>query len=260
MRIDLAEFRVWKSRDRRPETLAGAVITDVTRAGKHTLVATDRGVLVISYGRAGWARWHGDGSDDGDGGDTDGQRDEPPVVATLETDRDGPVHFTEAADWLSFSLALVEDAHTLPAIAALGPDPARSDYTRADFDGVVVGRRKQLKALLQEQKSFAGVGNAYSDEILHIAGLSPLAQASTLTEDERDRLYDALRSVLHDAVTARATVPIAHQKAAKTAAMRVHGRAHEACPVCGGVIHDVPGSRGGAQYCPGCQTSGVPLT
>lgn len=91
VRIDLAEFRVWKSRDRRPETLAGAVITDVTRAGKHTLVATDRGVLVISYGRAGWARWPGDGSDDGDGGDTDGQRDEPPVVATLETDRDGPI-------------------------------------------------------------------------------------------------------------------------------------------------------------------------
>jgi formamidopyrimidine-DNA glycosylase len=127
------------------------------------------------------------------------------------------------------------------------------------LDRIVVGRRKRLKALLQEQESLAGIGNAYSDEILFAARLSPLVQAVALDEGERAALYAAIRDVLGSAVEARRDVPPAELKAAKVAAMAVHGRAGEACPDCGGTVLDVPGSKGGAQYCPERQTGGVPL-
>ncbi len=105
------------------------------------------------------------------------------------------------------------------------------------------GRRKQLKALLQEQETLAGIGNAYSDEILFAARLPPTAHASALTDAEVTRLYDALHDTLATAVAERRGVPIAQQKAAKVAAMKVHGRTGEPCPGCGGVVEDIPEPR-----------------
>jgi formamidopyrimidine-DNA glycosylase len=147
----------------------------------------------------------------------------------------------------------------VPAIAKLGPDPADPQFSRSDFDHAVAGRRKQVKAVLQEQESLAGIGNAYSDEILHTARISPIVHPSALTDDELDRLFAATTSVIVDAMAARRGIPIDELKAAKVAAMRVHGRAGEACPVCGDTIRDFSFASTTAQYCPTDQTGGALL-
>jgi formamidopyrimidine-DNA glycosylase len=172
---------------------------------------------------------------------------------------DATMAVTDAGTWVSLGLFVVDDAREVPAIAKLGPDPADPSFTRDVFEAALGGRRKQIKAILQEQESIAGIGNAYSDEILHLARISPVAHAATLTEDERARLYDATVSTVRDAIAARQGVPIDELKAAKVAAMRVHGRSGEACPVCGGTIRDVTFSGASAQYCPTCQTDGEAL-
>ena len=155
--------------------------------------------------------------------------------------------------------SVVGAASEVAGVAKLGPDPIDPAYTRERLDAVLAGRRKQLKALLQEQETLSGIGGAYSDEILHAAKISPVVHAADLDDDERARLFAAMRTVLTEAVEARRGIPLSQQKAAKVAAMRVHGRTGEACPVCGGTVLDVPGSKGSAQYCPVCQTGGVPL-
>jgi formamidopyrimidine-DNA glycosylase len=243
--VELEEFRALKTRARPLDTLVGATITGVRRYGKHVDLATDRGHLVISFGRAGWALL-----DDA----SDAAR-----LASIRFDDDAVLTVTDAGSWLSLGLSVVDDPQEVSSIAKLGPDPLDPAYTAGQFDAALGGRRKQLKALLQEQESLSGIGGAYSDEILHAAKLSPVARAADLTAEERARLFRAVTEVLRDAVTARRGIPLSQQKAAKVAAMRVHGRTDQWCPVCGGVVRDVPGSKGAAQYCATCQTGGVPL-
>jgi formamidopyrimidine-DNA glycosylase len=252
--VSVEEFRAVKTRARPLDELVGATVTGVERHGKHLALRTDRASLVVSLGRAGWARWRAAGEAQPVTADAGA-----PEIATLEFDGGATLSFTDAGDWLSLGLSVVDDPREVSAIAGLGPDPISEAFTPDVLDGIVAGRRKQLKALLQEQETLAGIGNAYSDEILHTARLSPVMHAATLDADERARLYTGIREVLGSAFAARRGVPIAEQKAAKVASMRVHGRTGEPCPVCGGTILDLPKSHGGAQYCPTCQTGGTPL-
>ena len=156
----------------------------------------------------------------------------------------------------SAALWIVAESSDVAGIAKLGPDPADPVFSQADVDAVTVGRRKQLKAVLQEQESFAGIGNAYSDEILFAARLAPTVPAAQLDGDERSRLYEAMTAQIRGAIAARRGIPIADLKAAKVASMRVHGRAGQTCPRCGGEIVDFTFSGTTAQYCPVCQTAG----
>jgi formamidopyrimidine-DNA glycosylase len=103
------------------------------------------------------------------------------------------------------------------------------------------------------------VGNAYSDEILHVAKMSPFAMASGLDDAAVDRLYLALRSTLAGAVAAASGKPAAELKDAKRSGMRVHGRTGQACPVCGDVVREVSFADSSLQYCATCQTGGKPL-
>ena len=144
-------------------------------------------------------------------------------------------------------------------IATLGPDPLADDFTQEVFAGILQGRRTQVKGLLRDQSVIAGVGNAYSDEILHAARLSPFALAASLTPEQVEELYVALRTTLEAAVMAAEGKPAAELKDAKRAGMNVHGRTGEACPVCGGVVHEVSFADTSLQYCPTCQTGGKPL-
>ncbi|MFG6445233.1 DNA-formamidopyrimidine glycosylase family protein [Microbacterium sp. P07] len=243
--VELEEFRALKTRARPLDELVGATVTAVRRHGKHVEIATDRASLVISFGRAGWALLDEDS--------------DAAVLAQLRFDSGSVLTVTDAGSFLSLGLSVVSDAGEVSSIAKLGPDPLDPAYTREQFEAALGARRKQLRALVQEQESMAGIGGAYSDEILHLAKLSPVVHAADLSADDRDRLFAAVVSVLTDAAAARRGIPLSQQKAAKVAAMRVHGRAGEACPVCGGTVLDVPGSKGSAQYCPQCQTGGVPL-
>ncbi len=242
--LDLEEYGALKTRGRPGDELAAAAVIGVSRRGKYLVLETTTATLVVGFGRAGWMRWVDPRRPVDAGG--------PPTIARLVFD-DGAFEITDAGNWLSLGIWLVDDADDVPAIARLGQDPAAPDFTDDDLDRVLLGRRKQLRALLQEQESLAGIGGAYSDEILHRAGLAPLRHAATLDARERARLFDAVRAVLDEAFAARAGVAIDRLKAEKVASMRVHGRAGQTCPVCGGVIADLPGAKGAAQYCPGCQ-------
>jgi len=250
--VELDEFRALKTRNRPLNELAGRTISGVRRHGKHLAVATDDPTLVVSFGRAGWMRWLPADAASEDDPDAAPATEAAPI-GRLTLDDGSAFVLTDAGSWLSFGLSVVDDGAEVAAIAKLGPDPLDDDFSLADLDAVVTGRHKQLKAVLQEQESLAGIGNAYSDEILHVARLSPLVHASALDEGERARLFAAIREVLAGALAARLGLPIAELKAAKVAAMRVHGRTGAPCPVCGTLVEDIAGSKGAAQYCPGCQ-------
>lgn len=251
--VDVLEYRVVKTRTRPPADLVGAVITGAARYGKHLDLAADGRHLGIALGRHGWVRWTEPGAQPVGGADL------PPALASLGLDDGSLIEFTDAGTWVSLGLSVVDSPGDVAAVAKLGPDPADPAFEQSALDAVVVGRRKQLKAVLQEQESLAGIGNAYSDEILHRAKLSPLVQAAALSAQERERLCDATTGVIREAIAARRGIPIDQLKAAKVAAMRVHGRGGEPCPVCGDEIRDLAVGGTTAQYCPTCQSGGVLL-
>ena len=250
---DVLEFRVVKTRTAPPSSIVGRTITGAARHGKHIELVLDEGSLIVSLGRHGWMRWV-----DTDGAEPPGP-DAPPALAAFELSGGKTLQVTDAGTWVSVGLFVVGDAFEVPAVAKLGPDPADPAFSSADFDVALGGRRKQVKAILQEQESLAGIGNAYSDEILHLARVSPVAHAGALDNSESDRLFEATVSTVRGAIEARRGVPIDRLKAEKVAAMRVHGRTGEACPVCGDTVRDLAFSGTTAQYCPTCQNGGAPL-
>ena len=244
---ELVEFRALKTRPRPLDELVDRRIAAVGRRGKHLDIALDEDHLVVSLGRHGWARWSEPGEPPEDQAD-------PPTLASLAFDDGGLLEFTDAGSWVSLGLSVVDEPGDVSAVAKLGPDPADPAFAREDFDRAVRGRRKQVKALLQEQDSLAGIGNAYSDEILYAARISPVAHASALDDAALDRLFTATVDTVREAVAARRGIPIDRLKEAKTAAMHVHGRTGEPCPECGGVVEDYRTGGTVAQYCPACQT------
>jgi formamidopyrimidine-DNA glycosylase len=252
--VDVLEFRTIKTRAAPPSSIAGRTITGARRHGKHVEISLDGPSLVVSLGRHGWMRWLDDSAQE-----MEPSADAPPALATFELSGGRNLQVTDAGTWVSLGLLVVDDPHAVPAIAKLGPDPADPGFTRADFDAALDGRRKQIKSILQEQESLAGIGNAYSDEILHLAKLSPVRHAVALDDAEADRLFDASITTVRGAIAARRGIPIDQLKAAKVESMRVHGRTGEACPVCGDTILDLTFAGTSAQYCPTCQNGGVPL-
>jgi formamidopyrimidine-DNA glycosylase len=147
----------------------------------------------------------------------------------------------------------------VPGIARLGPDPTAPDFSLDDFAAILAGRRTQVKGLLRDQSVFAGVGNAYSDEILHNARMSPYALAAKLTPDDVERLYRALRDTLAEAMAAASGKRPDELKDNKRTHMQVHGRTGQPCPVCGDTVREVIFADSTFQYCPTCQTGGKPL-
>ena len=254
--VDVLEFRTVKTRATPPASIIGRTITGARRHGKHVELLLDEASLVVSLGRHGWMRWLDAAPDDEP---APLSVDAPPALANFELSGDRGLEVTDAGSWVSLGLFVVGDAADVPAIAKLGPDPADAAFTRDQFDSALGGRRKQIKAILQEQESLAGIGNAYSDEILHLAKVSPVSHAAALDDAEADRLFDATLTTVRGAIEARLGVPIDQLKAHKVAAMRVHGRTGEACPVCGDTIRDLTFSGTSAQYCPTCQNKGMPL-
>lgn len=250
--VDVLEFRIVKTRARPLDSVVGQRVADVVRHGKHLAFELNAAELVVSLGRHGWARWIEPGAE---GVATSAA----PALASIAFDDGGVLEWTDAGSWVSLGVHVVDRASEVPAIAKLGADPASPSFARADFDSVVRGRRKQIKAILQEQESLAGIGNAYSDEILHTARVSPVAHASTLEPASLDRLFDATVTTVRAAIDAQHGVPIDGLKAAKVAAMRVHGRAGSSCPVCGDAVRTFAFASTTAEYCPTCQTDGVVL-
>lgn len=147
----------------------------------------------------------------------------------------------------------------MPGIAALGPDPLDDSFTVEVLKGIVGGSRTQIKGLLRDQKIIAGIGNAYSDEVLHAAKMSPFKIASSLTDEQVAGLYEAIVTTLREAVERARGVAAQDLKAEKKSGLRVHNRAGQPCDVCGDTIREVSFADSSLQYCPTCQTGGKPL-
>jgi formamidopyrimidine-DNA glycosylase len=166
---------------------------------------------------------------------------------------------TEAGTRKRLAVYLVEEPAQVPGIASLGPDPLADSFTAETLAGLLAGRRTQIKGVLRDQKIIAGIGNAYSDEVLHAARMSPFKLAASLTPDEVGGLYTAMRGSLKEAVARSAGMAAGELKAEKKAGLRVHGRAGQPCPVCGDTVREVSFADSALQYCPTCQTGGKPL-
>ncbi len=241
----------------RPElsALRGQRITDIQRHGKFLdLVTAPDGLhLVMHLARAGWLRWREDLPT------APPRPSKAPLAFRLRfTDGTG-FDLTEAGTRKRLAVYLVADPAEVPGVASLGPDPLSGFFTEEVLAGLLAGRRTQIKGVLRDQKIIAGIGNAYSDEVLHAAKMSPFKLASSFTSDEITTLYTAIQESLREAVARSAGLAAGDLKAEKKAGLRVHGRTGEPCPVCGDTVREVSFADSSLQYCPTCQTGGKPL-
>jgi len=251
--VELGSISVLKTFNPPPQALAGVPVDGVLRHGKFIDLDCDGTHLVFHLARAGWLRWS-------DTMPTTVLRPGKSPIALRVRFSDGSgFDLTEAGTKKRLAAYIVNDPSEVPGIASLGPDPLGPEFTRDVFAGLLRDRRAQIKGLLRDQSVVAGVGNAYSDEVLHVAKMSPFAMAANLDDAAVDRLYAALRDTLSAAVVAASGKPAAELKDAKRAGMRVHGRTGETCPECGDVVREVSFADSSLQYCATCQTGGKPL-
>jgi formamidopyrimidine-DNA glycosylase len=252
-RVQLASYAALKTVDPSLDSLVGEPVRGVSRHGKFIDIAIGDAHLVVHLARAGWLRW----SDAVSSAVIKPGRS-PIALRVVLSDGSG-FDLTEAGSKKSLSISVVHDPRDVPGVARLGPNPLDQAFTRADFGRALAGRRTQIKGLLRDQGVFAGIGNAYSDEILHAAHLSPVAIAATLPEATVDELFAAVRSTLERAIAEASGRPPAELKDAKRSRLAVHGRTGEACPVCGDTVREVRFADSSLQYCPTCQTGGKVL-
>ncbi|MFD7234623.1 Fpg/Nei family DNA glycosylase [Streptomyces syringium] len=233
----------------------GRTVAGVRRHGKFLDLVTDGPHLVFHLARAGWLRWR------------DPLPDAPPRPGkgplALRVRLAGPggdgFDLTEAGTQKRLAVYCVRDVAEVPGIARLGPDPLAPEFTLEVFAGLLRAERRQLKGVLRDQSVIAGIGNAYSDEILHAARMSPFKLAASLTEEETAALYAALGATLRDALERSRGHAAGELKAEKKSGLRVHGRTGQPCPVCQDTIREVSYRDSSLQYCPTCQTGGKPL-
>ncbi|MFH9984752.1 Fpg/Nei family DNA glycosylase [Streptomyces luteogriseus] len=234
--------------------LEGREVTAVRRYGKFLDVRTADGPhLVTHLARAGWLHWK-DRLPDGPPRPGKG-----PLALRVALETGAGFDLTEAGTQKRLAVYVVTGPQEVPGVARLGPDPLAGDFDERRLAELLAGERRQLKGALRDQSLIAGVGNAYSDEILHAAKMSPFKLAASLSEEETARLYAALRDTLTEAVERSRGVAAGRLKAEKKSGLRVHGRTGEPCPVCGDTIREVSFADSSLQYCPTCQTGGKPL-
>ncbi|MFD9595548.1 Fpg/Nei family DNA glycosylase [Kitasatospora sp. NPDC059973] len=255
-RVQPVAISALKTYDPPVTALEGRTVGPVTRHGKFLDIEAGGLHLVVHLARAGWLRWK------------DSLPAEPPRPGgknplALRVRLEGPdgdgFDLTEAGTKKGLAVYVVTDPAAVPGVARLGPDPLDPGFTLADFTALLSGERRRLKGVLRDQGVLAGVGNAYSDEVLHAARMSPYKLASSLTEDETVRLFEALGATLRDAVERSRGLAAGDLKAEKKLGLRVHGRTGQPCPVCGDTVREVSFADSSLQYCPTCQTGGKPL-
>lgn len=251
--VELGSIAVLKTFDPPPDALVGTMVDGVHRHGKFVDIDCGGLHLIFHLARAGWLRWSEKAPA------TRLRPGRSPIALRVRFSDDSGFDLTEAGTKKGLAAYLVADPALVPGIASLGPDPLAPGFDVAALAGILADRRKQLKGLLRDQSVLAGVGNAYSDEILHAAKMSPFAVAGSLDEEAVQRLYDAMLRTLHRAVAAASGKPAAELKDAKRAGMAVHGRTGQECPVCGDVVREVSFADSSLQYCATCQTGGKPL-
>jgi formamidopyrimidine-DNA glycosylase len=253
-RVDVLAISALKTYDPPVTSLGGLTVTGVARHGKFIDLDVDGLHLVVHLARAGWLRWREElpAKPARPGGKN-------PLALRVHLDDGSGFDLTEAGTKKGLAVYVVRDPQEVPGVATLGPDPLDEAFTADTLRGIVQGKRTQIKGLLRDQKIIAGIGNAYSDEVLHVARMSPFKIASSLTEEDIATLHEAIVGTLRGAVERSRGVAAQDLKGEKKTGLRVHARTGEKCPVCGDTIREVSFADSSLQYCPTCQTGGKPL-
>ncbi len=253
-RVDVAALSVLKTFDPPTTALHGHEVTGANRWGKYLGLAVGDLHLITHLSRAGWLRW----SDQLAATPLKPGKGPIGLRVHLGTPGEAPgFDLTEAGTQKRLAVWLVDDPAKVPGIAALGPDAL--ELSRDGLAEVLAAQGGRIKTVITDQKAIAGIGNAYSDEILHVAKLSPFATANKLTDAQLAALHDAMISVLTDAVSRSVGQGAATLKGEKRSGLRVHARTGLPCPVCGDTVREVSFADKSFQYCPTCQTGGKVL-
>ena len=249
--------------------LAGLELTGATRHGKFLDLAvcgwgdgtaggsgdgTVGGLhLVVHLARAGWLHWR-------ESLPTGMPRmGKGPLGMRVHLDDGSGFDLTEQGTQKRLAVYLVKDPAEVPGVARLGIDVLDPAFTVDVLAGLLEGQRGQVKGLLTDQSVLAGVGNAYSDEVLWEVGLSPFTPGTSLTADDVARLHAALVGTIREAVGRAEGLAAGRLKAEKKSGLNVHGRTGLPCPRCGDTVREVSFATKSLQYCPTCQTGGKPL-
>ena len=252
-RVDVAGIEVLKTYDPPVTALAGMTVDAVARHGKFLDLDVGGLHLVFHLARAGWLRWRDELPS------TPLKPGKGPLGLRVHLSGGGGFDLTEQGTRKRLAVHVVRDPLEVPGVARLGLDPLSPEFTAEWLSALLAADRTQVKGVLRDQSKIAGIGNAYSDEVLHVAKLSPFKPAANLTEEEVARLHAAIVDTLRDAVARSSGLPTTELKDAKRVGMRVHGRTGEACPECGDVVREVSFADSSLQYCATCQTGGKPL-
>ncbi|MCV7440937.1 Fpg/Nei family DNA glycosylase [Mycobacterium paraense] len=253
-RVDVGALSVLKTFDPPTTALHGQPVTGAQRWGKYLGLQAGPLFLIAHLSRAGWLRW------------SDKLAPAPlrpgkgPIALRVHLGTPGEApgfDLTEAGTQKRLAVWLVDDPQLVPGIAALGPDAL--ELSPEDLAGLLAGNGGRIKTVITDQKVIAGIGNAYSDEILHVAKISPFATAGKLSAEQLTALHDAMISVLTDAVSRSVGQGAAMLKGEKRSGLRVHARTGLPCPVCGDTVREVSFADKSFQYCPTCQTGGKVL-
>ncbi len=256
-RVDVASIQALKTFDPPVTALVNLVVAGIGRRGKFLDVMVDapgtaatRFHLVLHLARAGWIRW----AERADAGPVRSGRG--PLALRLVFDDQSSWSVTEQGTKKRLAVYAVRELNDVPGIQRLGVDPLGAEFTHDRWQEIAGATSVRVKKLLVDQSAIAGIGNAYSDEILHAARVSPFATARNLDALRLDRLYNAIGSVLRAAVANAQGLAAGELKAGKKLTLRVHGKDGEACPVCGDAVRSVHFADSSFQYCPTCQTGG----
>ena len=248
----VAHIAALKTFDPSIDQLEGRTIARVTRRGKYLQFDTDGIWLVLHLARGGWIKWLDEVPS------TPIKPTKSPLALRIALDNKSGFDVTEMGTEKRLAVWVVRDPQDIEFVSSLGPEAFDLDEER--LGALLEGAGGvQLKGALTDQRLIAGIGNAYSDEILHAARLSPFKKANKLTPDELTRLTTSIHDILSDAVERSRDLPAAGLKAEKRSGMRVHARTGEKCPVCGDVVREVSFATKSLQYCATCQTDGKPL-
>ncbi|GAB1643984.1 Fpg/Nei family DNA glycosylase [Krasilnikovia sp. MM14-A1259] len=252
-RFEVSSFSALKTYDPAPSAVAGLAVTGAGRHGKFLDVHLgDEIHLVVHLARAGWLHYR-----DAFKSAAPLKPGSGPIALRVRLDDGSGFDLTEAGTQKSLAAYLVRDPNEVPGVSRLGPDALA--VGRDEFAQRLRSRNGQVKGVLTDQEVLAGIGNAYSDEILHVAKLSPFALTGKLTDAQLTTLYEAMRAVETDAVTRSVGQRAAELKGEKRAGLRVHARTGLPCPECGDTVREVSFADKSLQYCPTCQTGGKPL-
>jgi len=254
-RVDVVAFSALKTYDPPLHALNGTFVENVGRHGKFLDITAGGLHLIVHLSRAGWVRWKDEVSKIPPKPST-----KSPLAARVVLDNGTGLDITEQGTQKRLAVYVVRDPRDVPGIARLGPDPLDDAFTIDVFRAILQKEgRAQLKGVLRSQSLIGGIGNAYSDELLHAAKLSPFKPASSLSDEELKTLFDAIKNVLGDAVQRSLGLAASELKGEKKSNLAVHGRTGLPCPVCGDTVREVSFADSSLQYCPTCQTGGKPL-